>query len=82
MGGNSFAQNAALARAYEDKHDVSLAAALSDKCGKKLSLALRALLLPKAKRLACNHMSCSLYPCVMQPVTMCHAACTHVSCSL
>ena len=32
VGGNSFAQNSALARAYEDSYDVSLAAALSDKC--------------------------------------------------
>ena len=52
VGGNSFAQNAALARVYEDAHDVSLGTALSDKCGKKLGLALRALLLPKADVLA------------------------------
>ncbi len=32
VAGNSFAQNSALARAYEDTYDVSLAAALSDKC--------------------------------------------------
>ena len=30
----------------------------------------------------CNHVACSLYPCVMQPVTVCHAACNRVSCSL
>ena len=52
VGGNSFAQNSALARAYESTNEVSLAAALSDKCGKKLGLALRALLLPKADVLA------------------------------